>query len=66
VDGNTNVIRERFRMNPDYVESPKAEYVVTCVTVGCENENIPINAIAAVEGPIFQCGPCGNLIAYIV
>jgi len=53
-------------MNPDYVESPKAEYVVTCVTVGCENENIPINAIAAVEGPIFQCGPCGNLIAYIV
>jgi len=44
---------------------PRAEYIVTCATAGCQNENIPISIKADATSPNVQCGPCGQPITNI-
>jgi len=52
-------------MTEEWVIPPQAAYTATCVTAGCENENIRIPITAAAESPNVQCGPCGQMITNI-
>ena len=47
-------------------ELPQANYLATCTTGGCENENISIAITAAANDPLVMCGPCGRMIVGLV
>lgn len=42
------------------------QYLVTCSSSGCENENIQIEIQAEDDTPIVICGPCSNQITDII
>jgi len=52
-------------MIDEWTMPPQAEYDATCVTAGCENENVPIPITADATNPTVQCGPCGQMITNI-
>ena len=58
---STNEISNGGRINMDYIN-----YIATCRTKGCENENIGIEVPAAAVDPTVYCGPCGNQITDLV
>lgn len=37
------------------------ENIVTCMTAGCENENVPVT-IGDWDGSQIACGPCGTVL----
>jgi hypothetical protein len=43
-----------------------ADYVATCHTKKCINEDIPITIASDANSPLIVCGPCGQYISDIV
>jgi hypothetical protein len=39
-----------------------SDFIVTCHTDGCQNEDIPITISADAENPKIVCGPCAHFI----
>lgn len=42
------------------------DFIVTCRTKGCENENISIEVPIDISGMLVYCGPCSLAIKDIV
>lgn len=46
----------------DITETVFKDFIVTCHTEGCENENIGIEFPVDIAGMLVYCGPCMTLI----
>ena len=44
----------------------QGEFIATCHTEGCGNENDPFSVTADLDNPFIVCGPCNQQITDII